>query len=238
MTSEPTPSRDPGTRGTREGQGYAVRWHLVLPVKELDRAKTRLVPPSPLARPDLAHAMARDTLEAAVAAVSAERVLVVTSDARAVAAAAELGVRTLPDPAAGLDAAVLAGLRVVREAAGEDARTGAETVPGLAVLLGDLPSLRAEDLTRALVRCTAYPEAVVPDAAGTGTVLLTSTRGLPHPSFGPGSADRHARRATRLDLDLPRLRRDVDTVADLRAATALGVGRHTAAVLRGPGRPT
>ena len=40
-----------------------------------------------------------------------------------------------------------------------------------------------------------------------------------------------ARDCVRLDLDLPALRTDVDDDQALRRAVAIGVGRHTAAVL-------
>jgi 2-phospho-L-lactate guanylyltransferase len=104
-------------------------------------------------------------------------------------------------------------------------------LPGasVAVLLGDLPALRAEDLTAALGAAAAYPLAVVPDAAGDGTVLLTALAGADlTPAFGGGSAARHqAGGHHRLDLDLPRLRTDVDDDAALRAVVALGVGAAT-----------
>lgn len=224
-----------------EETGYAVRWHLVVPVKDGALAKTRLAPPAPLDRPVLARAVARDTLEAVCVALPPAQVVVVTSDERATPVATALGATVVPDPGSGLDAAVLTGLRTAEDLAGEDL-TGApdaDTAPrGWAVLLGDLPALTPEDLTRALVSCAAYPQAVVPDADGTGTVLLTSTRGLPRPRFGAGSAARHAADAQLLELDLPRLRRDVDTWADLEDAVALGVGRHTrAALARDGGRP-
>ena len=75
---------------------------------------------------------------------------------------------------------------------------------------------RRGDLPPALcgAACAAHPAALVPDADGTGTVLLTSTTGQPDPQFGPGSAARHGEHAVRLELDLPGLRRDVDTAAD------------------------
>jgi 2-phospho-L-lactate guanylyltransferase len=119
----------------------------------------------------------------------------------------------------------------------------------VAVLLGDLPALRPHDLGSALAaaaealrdgtgdpgRAAAPPAMVfVPDAERTGTVLLAGLRpDAVRPSFGPSSARDHARAgARRLDLPLPRLRRDVDTPADLAAAVALGVGPRTAAALR------
>jgi 2-phospho-L-lactate guanylyltransferase len=197
-------------------------WHVVLPVKEADLAKTRLEPPPPLTRAELARAMARDTLETVCAAVAPALVAVVTSDPAAAASAGHLGARVVPDPGRGLNAAVQAGVAAV---------TRSGPVP-VAVLLGDLPSARPQDLATALVAASEHPRAVLPDADGTGTVLLTSLRGTDLvPAFGPGSARRHAADARVLELDLPRLRTDVDDARALAAVAHLGVGRHTAAVL-------
>lgn len=247
VTGEPPPpSRQP------------VRWHLVVPVKHADQAKTRLEPPHPLSRPALARAVAADTLREVCRALPPAQVTVVTSDPAARETARRLGARVVPDPGAGLNAAVAAGwaggpVETPDETGGtvtpdgmggagtsRAARTRAtpprvaRTRPGWAALLGDLPALRSEDLREALERCSAEHSAVVPDADGTGTVLLTSTVAPPTPRFGPGSAARHAEDATLLELDLPRLRRDVDTVADLALALALGVGPATSAVLGAP----
>lgn len=205
-----------------------VQWHLVVPVKDADRAKTRLEAPHPLSRPRLARAVARDTLEAACAAVGAGRVTVVTSDPVVRRAALDLGAQVVPDPREGLNAAVRAGWGTPEAGHGP---AGPEGRSGWAALLGDLPALRPEDLRAALDVCARHARAAVPDAEGTGTVLLTSTVAPPDPRFGTGSAARHALDADVLDLDLPRLRRDVDVVADLRGAVALGVGRHTVAAL-------
>jgi 2-phospho-L-lactate guanylyltransferase len=108
-----------------------------------------------------------------------------------------------------------------------------------AVLLADLPALRPEDLDAALAAARDALDAegtrmaAVPDADGTGTVLLAArTPARLDPAFGPGSFAEHLRRgAVPLPLDLPRLRRDVDTPADLDAALALGVGPRTASAL-------
>jgi 2-phospho-L-lactate guanylyltransferase len=156
------------------------------------------------------------------------RVHVVTSDAGVATRARRLGATVVPDPGEGLDAAV---------GAGRDAAVGATPGAPVAVLLGDLPALRADDLVAALEAAARHTRSVVPDAAGTGTVLLTSLDGERLlPSFGAGSAARHeAAGYARLDLDLPRLRRDVDDDADLAVALSLGVGPATAAVLSGRG---
>lgn len=198
-------------------------WVVVVPVKHAARAKTRLVPPRSVHRIDLARAMAGDTLEAVAATVGGDRLLVVTSDPAATREARALGATVLPDPGRGLDAAVRAG-----------AAEATAAWPGhpVAVLLADVPALRPVDLRRALLACEAHPGAVVPDAEGTGTVLLTARPGATlDPAFGPGSAQRHAGWAALLDLALPRLRRDVDDAGALELARALGVGPRTRAVL-------
>lgn len=198
-------------------------WHLVVPVKGGATAKSRLHPPSGVDREELALALATDCLTACCAGMPPARVVVVTSDAHVAQMATSLGTRVVADPGAGLNAAAAAGRDFV-VAAGPDRP--------VAVLLGDLPALRAGDLTTALGAATAYPRAVVADAAGGGTVLLTALVGADLvPAFGAGSSRRHQGAGYHLlDLDLPRLRTDVDDDAGLQAALALGVGpatRHT-----------
>ena len=74
----------------------------------------------------------------------------------------------------------------------------------------------------------------VPDAAGTGTTMLTAAAGTAlDPRFGERSCAAHAASgAVRLSpADAAGLRRDVDTEVDLWDALRLGVGPATAAVL-------
>lgn len=199
-------------------------WRLVVPVKSQLSAKSRLHPPTGVARADLAHAFALDTITAAVAGIPPGQLVVVTSDEHTAAFVRLRGGLVLADPGEGLNPAIRAGIGHAQRV------LGAGTT---AVLLGDIPTLRPQDLANALRVCARYPRALVPDAQGTGTVLLSalSPRNL-NPQFGPGSAGRHSRDCTRLDLDLPSLRTDVDDDESLNDAIAIGVGRHTAAVLR------
>jgi 2-phospho-L-lactate guanylyltransferase len=232
---------------------HRVDWRLVVPVKGGAAAKSRLHPPPGVWRSALAAAMARDCLAAACSGMPPGRVHVVTSDPAAAAWAAGLGAAVVPDPGGGLNAAVAAGVRAaLRTAAGPSlhpaddavgtvpADDAVGTVPadtGVAVLLGDLPALRPDDLAAALLAAAAYDRVVVPDAAGTGTVLLTArgAAGL-DPAFGDGSAARHAAAGhRRLELDLPRLRTDVDDDQSLAAAAALGLGPATVACLDAAG---
>jgi 2-phospho-L-lactate guanylyltransferase len=201
----------------------AFEWTAVIPVKRLSAAKSRLRGAVPTARhAELALAMVRDTAAAVLATSAVGELLVVTDDPVVATQVAELGARVVPDrPGADLNAAM---------------RYGADEVAGLsrhrAVLAGDLPALRPEQLDAALGQ--AAGRSFVADAAGTGTVLLAVPPGRRlDPLFGIGSATAHASSgATPLTGDWPGLRQDVDTPADLAAVLALGAGRHTSSLLR------
>lgn len=190
-----------------------------MPVKVLAAAKTRL---RPLRTPQLALAFARDTVAAALASPAVAEVLVVTDDPLVGKAVVEEGAHAVPDkPDAGLNAAVQYGASLAHGGA-------------LAALAADLPALHPAELTAALEAASRTAgRCFVPDAPGTGTVLLAAPPGVPlDPRFGPGSAAAHrASGAVAVDGDWPSLRRDVDTPADLAAAVVLGVGRHTRAAL-------
>jgi 2-phospho-L-lactate/phosphoenolpyruvate guanylyltransferase len=200
-----------------------VRWSVVVPVKRLDLAKSRLYVAG---RPRLDHqalalSLALDTVAAAVRA--ADRVLVVTDDPEAAAAVRRAGALVVPDePDAGLNPALAHGAARAARLAPAD---------GVALLSADLPALRPAELAAALRAAAQHPRAFVPDAAGTGTTLLAARPGRPpHPAYGRDSAAAHrASGAVELAGDWPSLRRDVDTTADLAVAAALGLGPATAA---------
>ncbi|GGY80614.1 2-phospho-L-lactate guanylyltransferase [Streptomyces nitrosporeus] len=206
-------------------------WSLVVPLKPLARAKSRLgASAGEELRPRLALAFAQDTVAAALSCPAVRDVVVVTDDPVARAAVAELGARTVADvPAAGLDAALEHGVRTVRAR-----RPGA----AVAALNADLPALRSGELARVLEFSAAFPRAFVTDAQGIGTTFLSAAPGVElRPAFGGPSRARHLASGA-VEVPGPGLdsvRRDVDTADDLRVALALGVGRWTAAV--GAGAP-
>ena len=206
-----------------------------MPVKRLTAAKTRLRGAVPAtAHQRLVLALACDTAAAAVACPVVGRVVVVTSDPTARAALADVGADVVPDvPDAGLNQAIAYGATVARP------RTPTAAMPGLAALAADLPALRPAELTAALRAAADLPNirGYVPDAAGTGTVLLAAPPGLClEPCFGAGSAAAHAASgAVALEGVWPGLRRDVDTPGDLESAVALGIGAHTSVALSGYG---
>ena len=226
---------EPGSDTTTTGP---PEWHLVIPVKDAAVGKSRLAralggiefgagaeSAHVADREAIGRALARDTLRAACLTVGPARVVLVTADEVIAAEFRDQGVTTLPDAGGGLNAAVTLGL--------------ARTAPGgsVAALLGDLPALTPADLGRALEVAGAHGQSFVPDADGSGTVLRASSRGpLGHftPRFGPGSAALHAADgAVRLELDLPRLRTDVDDLPSLVRVLELGAGPSTTAVLSG-----
>jgi 2-phospho-L-lactate/phosphoenolpyruvate guanylyltransferase len=177
-----------------------MRWTLLVPVKALPGAKSRLIGAS--ADPDghrrLVEAIRADTLLAARAAPNVARVVLVDGD--------------------GLNDAL-------RSAADDAARRW--PADGIAALVADLPALRSAELDQALASAARHPRTFVTDVAGTGTTMLAARPGVAlDPMFGPGSAARHAAAAIGLDAG-PGLRRDVDTAEELSDAIRLGVGPAT-----------
>lgn len=201
---------------------------LVVPVKHLDRAKSRLrgaVAGGAARHRELVMAVVVDTVAAALAAPGVRSLLVVCEDERVVEGLRGTGAECLDRPGLpGLNAALRFGARVLR------ARDPGSTV---GALQADLPALRPAELGRALVAAGGRG-AFVPDHEGTGTTLLLSAPGAElDPRFGPGSAAAHGASAAAVGADLPSLRRDVDTPRDLASARALGLGPRTERVLAG-----
>ncbi|MBR7672263.1 2-phospho-L-lactate guanylyltransferase, partial [Streptomyces daliensis] len=210
--------------GAMQPQVTPVAWTLVVPLKPLRRAKSRLADAAGHEeRQGLALAFAQDTVRAALACEAVSGVAVVTDDRRAARELAALGARVVPDaPADGLNAALAHGAAQVRGDA-----------PGAAVaaLNADLPALRPEELARVLHAASRFPRAFLRDAAGMGTTLLSALPGVElAPAFGGPSGARHlASGAVEITLSgVESVRQDVDTGADLTAALALGVGPFTA----------
>jgi 2-phospho-L-lactate guanylyltransferase len=196
-----------------------VRWTVLIPVKSLPGAKSRLLGASAdvPAHHRLVLAMRADTIAAARDAAGVARVVLVVD-------------RPVPEGGPPVFVQTRAGLNEgLAEAAADATRRWPDD--GVAALVADLPALRAEELATALAAAESHERAFVPDAAGTGTTLLAARAGSElRPRFGPGSALRHARLATRLDAGAG-LRRDVDTAEDLRALDRRTLGPATAAEL-------
>jgi 2-phospho-L-lactate guanylyltransferase len=219
-------------------------WTVLLPVKVLARAKSRLAVLAGDRRRELALALAADTVAAVLACPAVARVIVVTSDPVAAPLLAALGAVVVPEESAGLD-----GLDGPEDSAGpgpqhllnaalrHGAAVASRTWPGtgFAALTADLPALRPAELSAALraAESATASAAFVPDAAGVGTTLYAVPPGGDFlPLFGGASRARHAASgAAEIGLDdLAGLRRDVDTPEDLQVVLALGAGPRTTAL--------
>ena len=146
-----------------------VRWSVLLPVKVLAQAKSRLAELAGPRRGELALALACDTVTAVLGCEAAARAVVITDDPVAAATLTHLGALVIPDqPRDGLNAALRHG-----------AAFAAARWPGCgtAALSADLPALRPAELARALTGAAAWPTAFVADAAGDGTTLYTAAPG-------------------------------------------------------------
>jgi len=203
----------------------AERWAIVVPVKRLDDAKTRLRV-DPDVRIELALAIAADTVRAALACPVAAVVIAVTDDARAAPVLSTLGAIVVPDrPDAGLNPALVHGASVPE----------VPSDAGVAAIAADLPALRPDELAHVLTATAQHGVVVVADAAGVGTTLLAAAD-VPRfrPMFGSESRARHiAAGAVDLsDAAGSSLRCDVDTLADLATAHLLGLGPASERVVK------
>lgn len=213
--------------GERGGASHVgVRWSLIVPVKHLGLAKTRLARAAGGLREELALAIACDTVAAARSCPATGAVFVVTEDPRARAELARLGAVVVGgEPGGGLNPALEHG-----------ARAASARLPGFGVcaLSADLPALRPTELERVLTAAAAHGRSFLADSPGLGTTLLAASPGLRlAPAFEGASRARHLAGGAR-ELLVPgaeSVRRDVDTPEDLTAAAALGVGPRTSELL-------
>lgn len=196
---------------------------IVIPVKPAGRAKSRLSSLGDAVRRDLAVAFAADTMRAVLECDLVAHVLVVTDDPDLARELADSGVLAIPDGAAELNESL-------RQATAELLRRHPQVRP--AALLADLPALRGPDLEAAL-RAAGDGPAFVADADHEGSTLVIGRVGEPLTThFGPRSREAHlAAGYEEIGLDLPTLKRDVDTAADLAVALELGVGPRTSYIV-------
>lgn len=208
------------------------RIHAVVPVKALDRAKSRLAGIlSPAERRNLALLMLRRVLGVLGAhrlppppahhthdLPALSEVWLLSPDEQVLRLAAEIGVRPLYDQATDLNAALEQARDAVQQA-------GAEA---LLVVPADLPVITPEDISRLLTTLASGADMVIaPDGASEGTNALALR--LPSPlrfQFGSDSCALHLAAAARLQLNVaiihsPSLALDVDTPESLTRFQAL-----------------
>ena len=202
-------------------------WVVVIALKRLDQAKTRLQL-DPGGRSELALAMALDTAVAVRQSPRVAAVFVVCPDPRVRDPFCREDVQVIgTEPGDGMNSALSHG-----------GATAGKLFPGfgLAMMTGDVPALRPAEITVALTYISnSGAVSFVADAEGTGTVLLAASAGSTvRPRFGASSARAHTG-AGALEVSDPRLvglRRDVDSVEDLDTAVELGLGPYSTRALR------
>ena len=196
-------------------------WQVLIPIKRLARAKSRLALP-PDEREALTLAMLRDVAGAVRACRYVRTVHVVTEDA---GVARTVDAERLP----AWSVAGEPGLNHELHRAAECLRQSG-TRDGIAVFLGDLPCLTTSVVSDLLLSAPQDQQSFLPDAAGSGTTVLLAPSCIPlAPFFGKGSAVRHSRIGIALDCTADRwvARQDVDTLEALEKAIKFGVGDHT-----------
>ena len=199
---------------------------LLVPVKTLTLAKSRLGVAQHDRREPLMRAFALDAISAATLCTAVAQVYVVTDEP---GFEVEGAVR-VPDEGDGdLNRALHHASVRVRLL---------DASLGVAAMCADLPCLDPDDLATAL-GAGLTPRWFVADAGGSGTTLLAAGPGTGlDPHFGHESARRHEESgATPVHAEVHTLRMDVDTENDLGGAQELGVGVHTARALGADSRP-
>ncbi len=186
----------------------------VVPVKEIDGAKSRLAHAcSAEFRRDLARAMVEDVLQALANVPELAGIVVVTLDPDAAVVAAKYGARVFENGARdGHTGAVMAAARrLAREGHG-----GMLTVPG------DIPCVTASEVSRFIAAHRDAPAfSIVPahDRRGSNAIMMTPPDAVPL-AFGDDSFLPHLDTARRLGIEptivaLPGIGLDIDTFQDL-----------------------
>jgi len=180
---------------------------IAVPVKSLERAKSRLAQVlAPLERASLTLAMLEDVLDACLR-MPGWQTWVISPDESVLEVSARRRARPVVEEKSGLTSAIR---QVQEEAAEADA---------LAVVLGDLPLLTAETLSRVLR--TLGPVVAAPSASQEGTnVLLRRPPMVIPPRFGTDSFRKHRDAAELKELPFavvhaPELSFDLDTPDDI-----------------------
>ena len=203
----------------------------LVPVRRLGAAKSRLRPGVGAQWLEaLTLAMLEDILAVLCASPELGAVLVVTEDERVAEAARKAGARALVRTEPGLNASLEAG----------GALLASEGASAVLVVLGDVPGLRAADVTAlaaALGELGPRGVLLAPARDGGTAALLRRPHDVIACAFGPQSAERHRDLARRggvplRELALPGLAIDLDLPDDLGAFLAgPGAGPRTRALL-------
>ena len=201
----------------------------VVPVKELVRAKERLVPVlSPERRQALMMAMLEDVLTALAATPDLGGLAVVTLDIEARRLATRYGARIIEIGARnGHTGAVTAAARLLT----------AEGCPGMLTVPGDIPLVTPAEITQLLAAHRAAPAFTIApsrDEQGSNAIVCSPPDAVPL-RFGENSFFPHLRLAEAMGIQptvlrLPGIALDIDTPEDLAAFASIASRTRTRAL--------
>ena len=196
------------------------RFAAIVPIRSWTEGKSRLGLDD-AERASLARAFALDVLDVLTESPEIDLVIVVTSDDDVRSDVGDVDV--VRDRGRGLNDAVAQGC----------ARALACGGSRVVVVPSDLPCLTIPALAEVVRMSAGHVHAFCPDSEGDGTSLVVSSDPASLvTSYGPGSAAAHRSGGLVPLIEAPpEARRDVDTVAHLREAESLGVGRRSAAAI-------
>ncbi|MEW9807811.1 2-phospho-L-lactate guanylyltransferase [Mesorhizobium sp. ZMM04-5] len=202
----------------------------IVPVKRLDRAKSRLsLLLGAAERRELADAMLRDVFDVLVASERLSGIVVVTNDAQAMQLAKGIGAAVVPDRLeAGTNEAVRQGLEWL---------LGREC-DGAIVVPGDVPFLSPAEVDAVAEALDAHALVLVPALRDGGTNMLgIRPSNLMETAFGPDSFSRHLALAQAAGiapwvLHLEGAGHDIDVSSDLFCSAEGGAATRTRAFVR------
>ncbi|MCZ3387851.1 MAG: 2-phospho-L-lactate guanylyltransferase [Actinomycetia bacterium] len=201
-------------------------WHVVVALKGWGASKSRLALPE-TARRQIVRAMAVDTIAALTRCPEVQTISVLVRDHDLIDSPVLRGIDDVvvqPDTTPSLDVAL-----------SWFATTQVTVQMPLAVVVADLPALRAQSLSEVLLQANEHSFALVADRAGSGTTVLTALLATDlDPHFGTNSAAAHLAAGATLVVSPADVACDVDTLTDLAHARLLGLGSRTAALLANP----
>ena len=196
-------------------------WVVVVPAKPFHLAKTRCRELTTDQRGQLARAMLSDVVRSLSQVPQVRAVIVAGRDPDVVSTALACGAAV---------AGCTAGTGLNHEV-GEALTCAAQASPGarLAIAMADLPYASPSDFASALAAAQPWPQAIVADGEGTGTTMVMIEK--PHDFahlLGCGSRRKFTAAGFHdLSVTGTRLRRDVDTVAQLTSLEIEGLGAAT-----------
>jgi 2-phospho-L-lactate/phosphoenolpyruvate guanylyltransferase len=207
--------------GSRRPRAKTMGVWVIIPVKPLNRAKSRLSQVlTPEQRQQLAETMLRHVLSVVQPVTEVAGTLVISRDGRALAIAREYEARTVQESGAPeLNSALMRATQVVARWKGS----------AVLILPADLPLIAAEDLTDIIEMGgrSARSMVIATDQHQDGTnALFVRPPGLIQYAYGTGSYQRHTQLAHDAGIDVkvyesPRLLLDIDMPADLQSYNAL-----------------